>query len=155
MKIKILMVGKPANPHYAALAEDYVRRLRHYSAVEIEPVHPEKINSASAREVMEREAARLLDRLKPQDVCLALDRSGSMWDSLGLAKKMDAWLQGGRKRLCLIIGGPLGLSDTVLQRSDQILSLSAFTLAHELALVVLLEQLYRAFTILRNEKYHK
>jgi 23S rRNA (pseudouridine1915-N3)-methyltransferase len=155
MKIKILIVGKPANPHYAGLAEEYLARIRHYLAIDLETVRSEKIERLSTEEIKNREANRLLQKLETQDLCLVLDRSGSSYDSEHLAKKMNAWLQSGRKRLIFIIGGPLGLGDPLLERADEKISLSLFTLAHELALVVLLEQLYRAFSILRGEKYHK
>ncbi len=154
MKIKILLVGKPANPHYAGLAQEYGRRIGHYLDIAVETVAAQKLDQPAGH-VRSQEAQRLLAKIETKEWCVALDRSGASWDSEQLAKKMNGWLQSGQRPLCFVIGGPLGLDEPVLQRADEKLALSAFTLAHELALVVLLEQLYRAFTILRGEKYHK
>ncbi len=155
MKIRVLLVGKPANPDYGRLAEDYLQRIRRRLAIDLEPVRPEKIERLSLHEIRDREAVQLLARLDDRDFCLALDRSGADFNSEQFAAKLNQWLQNGRRTLTFIIGGPLGLGDAVLRRADEKISLSRFTLAHELALVVLLEQVYRAFSILHGEKYHK
>jgi len=154
MKIKILLVGKPAHPHYAGLAQEYCRRIGHYLDIDVESVPAQKLDQPAGH-VRSQEAQRLLARIEAREWCVALDRSGACWDSEQLAKRLNGWLQNGPRPLCFVIGGPRGLDDRVRQRADEKLALSTFTLAHELALVVLLEQLYRAFTILRGEKYHK
>jgi 23S rRNA (pseudouridine1915-N3)-methyltransferase len=155
MKIRVLIVGKPANPDYGRLAEDYLKRIRRRLAIDLEAVRPEKIERLSVNEIRDREAGQLLARLDVRDFCLALDRSGTVFNSEQFAARMNHWLQSGRRSLTFVIGGPVGLGDAVLQRADEKMALSSFTLAHELALVVLLEQLYRAFSILHGEKYHK
>jgi 23S rRNA (pseudouridine1915-N3)-methyltransferase len=155
MKITLVVVGKPANPHYKALMEEYLRRLGHYLATEVETVAAEKMAQLTSEEVRKREAERLLLKLDPHDYCIVLDRKGALCDSERLAKKMNGWLLSSRKRLCFIIGGPLGLGESIHQRADETLALSALTFAHELSLVILLEQLYRSFSILRGENYHK
>jgi len=155
MKISLVVVGKPANPHYQALMEIYLGRLRHYLATEVETVAAEKITRLAAEEVRNREAERLLLQIAPHDYCIVLDRKGSACDSERLAKKLNGWLSSSRKRLCFIIGGPLGLGESIRRRADETLSLSELTFAHELSLVIMLEQLYRSFSILRGENYHK
>ncbi|NLP11863.1 23S rRNA (pseudouridine(1915)-N(3))-methyltransferase RlmH [bacterium] len=154
MKIKILLVGKPTNPHYAALAQEYCRRIGRYLDIALETVPAQKLDQPVGH-VRSQEAQRLLAKIEAKEWCVALDRTGVCLDSQQLAKKMNGWLQSGQRPLCFVIGGPIGLDEQVLHRADEKLALSAFTLAHELALVVLLEQLYRAFTLLRGEKYHK
>ena len=108
------------------MADDYLGRIRHYLAIDLEAVRAEKIERLSAEEIKCREADRLLQKVAAQDLCLVLDRTGLSYDSEHLAKKMNTWLQGGRKRLTFVIGGPFGLGEHVLERADEKISLSLF-----------------------------
>ncbi len=154
MKITILSVGKPGDPHYLALSETYLGRIRHYTPIEYLQVRAVR-GDLPVGEIRAREAALLLDKIAPQDWCVALTSEGPMLDSAAFSRELARQQTSGRKSLLFCVGGPYGLGEAVLARADQQLSLSRLTLAHELALTLLLEQVYRAFTILRGEKYHK
>ncbi|HPR88972.1 MAG TPA: 23S rRNA (pseudouridine(1915)-N(3))-methyltransferase RlmH [bacterium] len=154
MKIKILTVGKPANADYLRLCMAYLGRIGHYAPVEYLHVRPVKGDRPVA-DILGREAAQMLERIAPQDWCIALTSAGQEMDSEAFSRELARHQAAGRKSLLFCIGGPFGLGEAVLQRANQRLALSRMTMAHELALTVLLEQVYRAFTILRGEGYHK
>lgn len=130
-------------------------RLKRYARAEWIEVKPVKIKkSKPVAEIVATEGNHLLKNLLPRDYTVALDRSGISVDSKGLA----AWIEKlslSHDRITFLIGGPLGLSKEVLDSSHSILSLSRLTLTHEMSRLFLLEQLYRALTINRGEKYHK
>jgi 23S rRNA (pseudouridine1915-N3)-methyltransferase len=155
MKFKVCTVGQPSDPNYKALAEMYQQRIRRYIDMEMVSVRPERQESRSVVEIRSRDTERLMEKCSAADFCVVLDRRGRNCSSEELAKKINGWLQSGKKQIVFVIGGPVGMDDMILQRADECLSLSGLTLAHELALVVLLEQLYRGLSILRGEKYHK
>ncbi|HOT97867.1 MAG TPA: 23S rRNA (pseudouridine(1915)-N(3))-methyltransferase RlmH [bacterium] len=154
MKIKILSVGKPGDPHYLALSETYLGRIRHYTPIDYLQVRPAR-GDLPIGEIRAREAVLLLDKIAPQDWCVALTSTGRMMDSESFSRELARQQVSGRKTLLFCVGGPYGLGESVLERANQQLSLSRMTLAHELALTFLLEQIYRAFTILHGEGYHK
>ncbi|MBN1541696.1 23S rRNA (pseudouridine(1915)-N(3))-methyltransferase RlmH [candidate division KSB1 bacterium] len=155
MQIKLLTVGKFSETCYGQLAEIYRRRISRYHSMEIVAVRAEKLSSLSPQEAMLREAKRILDRVRDADCCVILDIEGKTLDSLGLAEWLDRRIARGTQKLTFIIGGPFGLHSSVREAAQERLSLSSLTLAHELAAVVCLEQIYRACTILRGENYHK
>ncbi len=133
----------------------YMQRITHYNQATLEHVKGERISGQSASLLMRNEAERLLQKLTPQEFVIALDKSGSSMTSTEFAGFIEQKMLHSAKTLTFIIGGPLGLAPELLSRANMQLSFSAMTLAHELALTLLLEQLYRACTILRGEKYHK
>lgn len=154
MKITLLSVGKIDNPYYAELARDYQERLSRYVNFSWQVVKPESGKGLSPEEIVARESSRLLLKLSLADYTVVLDKTGRELSSEELAaflraRELDA------KSTVFIIGGPWGLSRELTARSNLCLSLSKMTLPHEMAAVVLLEQLYRAYTIIRNEGYHK
>jgi 23S rRNA (pseudouridine1915-N3)-methyltransferase len=155
MKFKVCTVGQPSDPNYRALSEMYQSRIRRYVDLEMVAVRPERQESRSSAEIKLLETERLMEKCAAADFCVVLDRRGRNCSSEELAKKINGWMQSGKKQIVFMIGGPVGMDDSVLQRADETLSLSSLTLAHELALVVFLEQLYRGLSILRGEKYHK
>ncbi len=154
MKIRILTVGKPADPHYRALCEGYLERIRHYVPVEHVFIRQVKVAGPVAA-ILAREEEQLLGKIGAQEWCVALESGGKGMDSLAFSAALARHMAAGRDALVFCVGGPHGLGEGVLRRANQRLSLSAMTMAHELALTVLLEQLYRGLTILRGEKYHK
>ena len=105
-------------------------------------------------EILDKEGEAIAKRLLPRDYVIAMDRSGKAYDSEGLAAQIER-LSLTQDRLSFVIGGPLGLSKKILDQAHEVFSLSRLTLTHEMSRLLLLEQLYRAFTILNNEKYHK
>jgi 23S rRNA (pseudouridine1915-N3)-methyltransferase len=108
----------------------------------------------SNEEILSAEGQSILKEVRPRDFLIALDRSGSLYDSLELAEWVEKLIISA-PILSFIIGGPLGLPDSVLKKAGKILSLSKLTLTHEMSRLLLLEQLYRAFSINKGERYHK
>ncbi len=153
MRIRVVAVGKDRSGLYAPAVEEYARRIARHVRFELAEV-PEARRHAGTPRAREEEGEAILARLRPGDRVVALDERGDEPTSAALAGRLGRWLQGGRD-VALVIGGSDGLSDAVLARADERLALSRMTLAHRLARLVLAEQLYRAFTILRGEPYHK
>ncbi len=132
-----------------------MKRLKRYAHVDVIITKPAKMNkSLPDRQILFEEAEAISKRLCIRHYTIALDRSGKAYDSEELAERIEN-LSISHNGLTFIIGGPLGLSETILEKADEILSLSRLTFTHELSRLLLLEQLYRAFTIIHNEKYHK
>ena len=136
-------------------SEDYAKRLRRYFPVNIIEVAEEDMNRRSHNEVLSAEGDRILERLPNEAYLISLDREkGKQHPSEKLAQRLEDLGLSGRSQVAFVVGGPLGLSPEVLKRSNELWSFGSITLPHALAKVVLLEQLYRAAKIHRNEKYH-
>mgnify|MGYP006283215643 CR=1 FL=1 len=155
MKTRILLVGKMNNHHVEALAEMYRRRIQHYVPINFEIVKAEKIKHLSDEEILQREGERILSKLDNSDYVIILDKAGKQIASTNFAELFNDVARRGTKRITFIVGGPLGLSEAVKNSGDQAISFSKMTFPHELAVVMLLEQIYRAQSILKGEKYHK
>ena len=160
MNTAILCVGKLKERFFREAANEYLKRLGRFGAcVEIEVADlPEPANPSAAQEaeVRNKEGERLLAALRPGDYVVALCVNGAQCSSEALAGRVTAWrARGDIKRVVWVIGGSLGLSEAVVARANERLSLSAMTFPHQLARVMLLEQLYRACKIAGNERYHK
>jgi len=156
MDILLVCVGRCRQAFHRDASEEYARRIGRYASFELREVREHSSGqSPAAKEIVRREGERLLRALPDRATVVALDRGGVAIGSEELARWLsDAGLQG-KSRMAFVIGGPYGLSPDVVARSDRRLSLSRMTFPHELARVVLLEQIYRAFTIVRREPYHK
>jgi 23S rRNA (pseudouridine1915-N3)-methyltransferase len=153
VRLRILAVGKDRSGLYQPAVEEYAKRLTRYGKLELVEV-PEARRHAGTPQAREEEADTLLAKLGPRERLVALDERGPELTSPELARRLSAWLAGGRD-VSLVLGGSDGLAPRLLERAEERLSLSRLTLAHRLARLVLVEQLYRAFTILRGEPYHK
>lgn len=157
MPISILAVGRMAKPLSLA-AQEYEKRLSRYDRIELHEIREEREPEAGGEKLIEhtkrKEGERILKYLSAADYLVALTPGGEQMDSEAFAARLQGLRDQG-KRIVFCIGGSLGLSQEVLQRADERLSLSRLTFPHQLARVVLLEQLYRAFKILSNERYHK
>jgi 23S rRNA (pseudouridine1915-N3)-methyltransferase len=150
----LVSVGKPKG-WAAEASKDYASRLRRYFPVNVFEVAEEDMNRRSHKEVLSAEGERILKRLPKEAYVISLDREkGKQHPSERLALKLEDLGASGRSHVAFVIGGPLGLSPDVLRRSNELWSLGSITLPHALARVVLLEQLYRAEKMHRNEKYH-
>jgi 23S rRNA (pseudouridine1915-N3)-methyltransferase len=150
----LVCVGRPKG-WAAEGSEDYAKRLRRYFPVNIIEVAEQDMNRRSRDEVLSAEGQRILDRLPKEAYVISLDREkGKQLSSETLAQKLEGLGVSGRSHVAFVIGGALGLSPEVVRRSHAIWSFGKVTLPHALARVVLLEQLYRAAKINRNEKYH-
>ncbi|HXE58294.1 MAG TPA: 23S rRNA (pseudouridine(1915)-N(3))-methyltransferase RlmH [Gemmatimonadales bacterium] len=152
MRITLLAVGR-LRPHYRAACDDYLARLRRYARVTEREVR-EGTPARPPAEQRAEEAERLSAHLPPGTRLVALARAGTALSSEDLARRLERWTLEARP-LAFAIGGSTGLADEFLARAELAWSLGPLTLPHELARVVVCEQLYRAFTILRGEPYHK
>ena len=153
MRLRLVAVGKDRSGLYAPAVEEYARRLARYARFELVEV-PEARRHAGTPRAREEEGEALLAKLGPRERVVALDERGEEDASLAFARRVERWLQGGQD-VALVIGGSDGLAPAVRARAAETIALSRLTLAHRLARLVLVEQLYRAFTILRGEPYHK
>lgn len=159
MPVTVLCVGRLRERFYADAAEEYLKRLRRLMPVRVielpdepEPAQPsEKLNEA----VMRREGERILQRIGPQDYVIALCVEGKQYTSPELARRLDGLFTRGRSHIAFVIGGSLGLHPSVTARADEHMSMSRMTFPHQLARVMLLEQLFRAAKINAGERYHK
>ncbi|HZH17319.1 MAG TPA: 23S rRNA (pseudouridine(1915)-N(3))-methyltransferase RlmH [Archangium sp.] len=156
MKVRLLSIGKDRSGLYEPAVQEYASRLAHYTRFELLELSEAggKKGKAGSGDAKAAEAEAILARRKPQDLIVALDERGKLLDSVEFSRYVGR-AQDGAKDLLLVIGGDEGLDDRVRQSADLVLSLSKMTLPHRLARVVLVEQLYRAFTILKGEPYHK
>jgi 23S rRNA (pseudouridine1915-N3)-methyltransferase len=150
-EILVVAVGK-LRPAFRAAADEYLRRLQRYAKVR--EVEIRESRSGTPAEGRRRDAAGLAERLPPAATLVALARTGAPWSSPELARRLEGWQQRGRP-IAFAIGGSYGLAADFLNEAHERWSLGPATLPHELARVVALEQIYRAFTILRKEPYHK
>jgi 23S rRNA (pseudouridine1915-N3)-methyltransferase len=152
VEISVAAVGK-LRPYYREAADDYARRLKRYVTLHEREVREASRAPTPAAQLAD-EAKRLEAKIAAGSAVVALTRDGAGWSSRALAAKLEHWLIGSRP-IALVIGGSNGLDPSLLARAHARWSLGPLTLPHELARVVVLEQLYRAFTILRGEPYHK
>ena len=159
MNITILAVGKIKEAFYRDAAAEYAKRLSRYCRLEIieaadEPT-PENVSPAQEEAIKEKEAQRILKRLRDGSFVIALEIAGEKYGSVEFAKKLEHLALLGKNQLVFLIGGSLGLHDSVLERADLRLSFSDMTFPHQLMRVILCEQIYRAFRIINGEPYHK
>lgn len=159
MKIRILCVGKLKEAYWREAEAEYVKRLSAYTQVMVEELPDASISkNASAKEesqIKEKEGEELLSRLKPGEFVCLLDLNKEEPDSYALAKKIESMLQRGGASLTFVIGGSLGLGENIRKRGNAALSLSKLTFTHQMTRLILLEQIYRSFKILRGEPYSK
>ena len=151
MNLRIIHIGR-ASALYCDAIEHYTSRIGHYAKFEI--VEAKQAKHLPPDAAVDYEGERLIRALGPNDVAIALSEKGKAMNSLAFARKL-ANLDIRSQPISLLIGGAYGLSDAVKSRADSIISLSSMTMQHDVALIVILEQLYRAMTIIRGENYHK
>jgi len=154
MRITLIENGKTRDAFIREGVELYQSRVSRYVPFRIETL-PDLKNSRNLtmKEVMEKEGQMLLKRLKPGDYVILLDERGKQYHSISFAEYLNS-LEGTVNQLVFVIGGPYGFSEEVYERADALLSLSRLTFSHQLVRVIFMEQLYRAFTILKGEPYH-
>ncbi|HWH62898.1 MAG TPA: 23S rRNA (pseudouridine(1915)-N(3))-methyltransferase RlmH [Ginsengibacter sp.] len=152
MKIYFWSVGK-AHEHYVKEGiEIFTKRISHYYPVEWKIFPPSK--STSEEQIKKTEAMQLLNALQNDDILIGLDENGNQWNSLELAKFIRQRANESARNLIFLIGGAYGLDETILKKSRYQWSLSKLVFPHQLVRLILTEQVYRACTIIRNEKYH-
>ena len=152
MRFRVIWPGKTRDTRLRSLVEDYVERLNHFVRVEIIEL---KEAGRAEKPGIDKEAARISDALRPGGVTVILDVSGVEWTSQQLAEQVRNWEVRGIKEVSFVIGGPNGLSQDLVARADRRWSLSRLTLTHEMARVLMFEQLYRAYTIINGLPYQK
>jgi len=144
MKIKVITISHSEEEASTNLINEYIKRLKHYSKIEITT-----LKSTNQKE----EAAAVMKKISADEELILLDERGKEFSST----EFSSWLQkklNASKNLCFVIGSAYGFDDSLKKKSTMMISLSKMTLPHQLAKVIFAEQLYRAFTILKNEKYH-
>ncbi len=158
-RITLLCVGKLKEKFMRDAVNEYTKRLSRYVKLEVIEVADEKTpDHASLKEeelIREKEGERLLRRIKGDDHVIALAITGVQYDSVAFSRRLDGFGMSGKGHVVFVIGGSLGLSEQVLGRADEELSFSKMTFPHQLMRVILLEQIYRAYRIIRGEPYHK
>ena len=156
LKIRIIVVDRTRSAFLREGESFYLKRLRKYVQADWDEVRPAKmVKGRRDEEILDAEGEILSRKLSPKDYVVALDRAGEPLDSEALARWLEHLSRRAPGGVSFLIGGPLGLSKTLLNRAQKVLSLSRLTLTHEMSRLLLLEQLYRAMTILKGEKYHK
>lgn len=159
MRIAIACVGRLKERYWKEAAAEYVKRLSRYAQTEIletdDESVPERLSDAQRATAIAKEGDRLLAFVQSRDIVIALCIDGKRLTSENFAKEIESGFATGAPRIVFVIGGSLGLSPAVTSRANIRLSLSDMTFPHQLARVLLLEQIYRAFKILNNETYHK
>lgn len=155
MKIKLLAVGKTDDKNLNQLIELYQNRLKHYVKFEIEII-PDIKNAKNLSEAQqkEKEGDLILSKLQNTDQLILLDDKGKQYTSIEFSSFLQKKMNSGIKQLVLIIGGPYGFSEAVYKKASGKLSLSKMTFSHQMIRLFIVEQIYRGFTILRNEPYH-
>ncbi|MBN2012914.1 23S rRNA (pseudouridine(1915)-N(3))-methyltransferase RlmH [candidate division KSB1 bacterium] len=156
MKITLIVVGKTKAAYLQDGIDDFMNRLKHYCRIDYIVVREEKITSSKTDEfIISEEVNRIRLRLHPSSWAVALDVNGTSINSVEFAEFLSKRMNAGQSDITFIIGGPLGLDASIRSLCKSRLSLSHLTLTHDMTRLLLLEQIYRAFTILNNEKYHK
>ena len=155
MKIKLLAIGKTDDKNLQVLIATYEKRLKHYIKFESEFIPDIKnAKNLSQKEQKEKEGDLILKKISPTDQIILLDEKGIEFSSIEFSKFLQKKMNSGIKQIVLVIGGPYGFSDKVYQKAVGKISLSKMTFSHQMIRLFVVEQIYRAFTILKNEPYH-
>jgi 23S rRNA (pseudouridine1915-N3)-methyltransferase len=155
MTIKLITIGKTDNKQLTSLIDDYIKRLGYYIKFSLDII-PDIKNSKNLSEVQQKqkEGELILKKISTTDTLILLDENGKQFDSVDFSSYLQKHMNSGIKQLVFVIGGPYGFSEDVYKKSNGKLSLSKMTFSHQMIRLFFIEQLYRGFTILRNEPYH-
>ncbi|NBL64298.1 23S rRNA (pseudouridine(1915)-N(3))-methyltransferase RlmH [Flavobacterium sp. NST-5] len=155
MNIKLIAIGKTDNKSLQTLIDDYQKRLSHYIKFDLEIIPDIKnVKNLSETQQKEKEGELILSKISHTEQLILLDENGKHFSSVAFADELQKKMNSGIKTLVFVIGGPYGFSETVYQKSTGKISLSSMTFSHQMVRLFFIEQLYRGFTILRNEPYH-
>lgn len=155
MTIKMLAIGKTDSVSLQNLIKEYENRLKHYVKFELDIIQDIKnVKNLSETQQKEKEGELILKKLNATDVLILLDENGKQFGSVEFSDYLQKKMNSGIKQLVLVIGGPYGFSDAIYTKAQAKISLSKMTFSHQMVRLFLVEQLYRAFTILKNEPYH-
>lgn len=155
MKITLLTIGKTDSKNLQNLIDDYTKRLSHYVGFSFEVI-PDIKNAKNLTEIQQKqtEGEEVFKRLQPGDCLVLLDENGTTFNSITFSEYLQKKMNSGIKNLVFVIGGPYGFSEELYQKAAGKIALSAMTFNHQMVRLFFVEQLYRGFTILRNEPYH-
>lgn len=155
MRITLLAIGKTDNNELQALIDDYTKRLRHYISFSSEIIPDIKnVKNLSESQQKNAEGLEILKRVGTSDALILLDENGKTFNSIAFSEYLQKKMNSGLKNLVFVIGGPYGFSDDIYARANGKISLSLMTFSHQMVRLFFIEQLYRGYTILRNEPYH-
>ncbi len=155
MNIRLIAIGKTDNNQLQMLIDDYSKRLSFYIRFELEIIADIKnVKNLSEQQQKEKEGELILAKISATDSLILLDENGNTFSSVGFADELQKKMNSGIKTLVFAIGGPYGFSPAVYQKANGKISLSQMTFSHQMVRLFFIEQLYRGFTILRNEPYH-
>lgn len=155
MNIKLIAIGKTYNKSLQTLIDDYSKRLSFYVKFNLEIIPDIKnVKNLSESQQKEKEGELILSKLTPTDELILLDENGTTFSSVGFSDYLQKKMNSSVKSLVFIIGGPYGFSEEVYRKSLGKVSLSSMTFSHQMVRLFFIEQLYRGFTILKNEPYH-
>jgi 23S rRNA (pseudouridine1915-N3)-methyltransferase len=155
MNIRLIAIGKTDNKDLQSLINEYTKRLSFYVKFELEIIPDIKnVKNLSEAQQKEKEGELILAKIGPTDQLILLDENGKTFSSVGFSDYLQKKMNAGIKTLVFVIGGPYGFSETVYQKAQGKVSLSEMTFSHQMVRLFVIEQIYRGFTILRNEPYH-
>jgi 23S rRNA (pseudouridine1915-N3)-methyltransferase len=156
MKITLIQVGKTIQPYLQEGINEYTNRLKHYCSFEMITLSAAKSQNSTTvfEQVKKNDSQLILSKIKPTDFVILLDEAGAQYNSLSLAAYINQHQLKSTKNLVFIIGGAFGFSQELYQRSNHKISLSKLTFSHQMVRLFFVEQLYRAFTIIKGESYH-
>ena len=155
MKIKLLVVGKTDDKRIQSLIDDYSNRLKHYISFQLEVIPDIKnVKNLSVDHQKKKEGDLILSKVTNADRLVLLDEKGKEFSSMNFSKFMQKQMNSGVKQLIFVVGGPYGFSEEVYKKAQGKISLSQMTFSHQMIRLFFTEQIYRAFTILKNEPYH-
>jgi len=155
MKITLLTMGRNGDKGIEALVDRYVGRLSHYVRFEVRDLSDVRLKgTVSAERQKEAEGQVILGAVAPRDFVMLLDERGKDYTSRGFAEMIERQMATQSRDIVFVVGGPFGFSKAVYDRADAMMSLSRMTLTHEMVRLFFVEQVYRAFTIIRGESYH-
>jgi len=155
LKIKIYYIGKDSKNKFSEIEQLYLSRLKHYNKVEVNSLLPVKnASKLNLNDLRKKEESLYSKVITAQDTVFLLDENGKSYDSIAFSNQLQVQLNKGTKNLCFLIGGAFGFSNEFKTKFNNSISLSKLTFPHHLARILLLEQIYRGFSILKNEPYH-
>ena len=155
MNIKLIAIGKTDNKNLQSLIDEYQKRLSFYIKFDLEVIPDIKnVKNLSESQHKEKEGELILAKIMPTDQLILLDEKGKNFSSIGFSEDLQKKMNSGVKTLVFVIGGPYGFSDAVYAKANGKTSLSLMTFSHQMVRLFFIEQLYRGFTILKNEPYH-
>ena len=157
MNIKFIVVGNLKEKYWKDACDEYLKRLTKYASIELIEIKEESINVENQSNILiskTQEGKRILDKITSKDYVILLDINSNQLDSISLSNKLKE-ISDNNSRIAFVIGGSYGVSEDIYKRANYKLSFSKLTFPHQMARVMLLEQVYRCFKILNNERYHK